>query len=121
MSTNVQVQSPTAAASLSREDVENIVRRSYQYVAMFNVNQKFALDPDSGGMFMSGFNKPVAMTVLADATVKSIARPNNDTLYQGAVLDLRHSGDHPIPGHRFKIRIAGNIGLRPLRRDSSGN
>ena len=30
------------------------------------------------------------MTVLADHTVKSIARPNNDTLYQGAVLDLRH-------------------------------
>ena len=74
---------------LSRELVENIVRRSYQYVAMYNVNQKFALDPASGGMFMGGFNKPVAMTVLADATVKSIARPNNDTLYQGAVLDLR--------------------------------
>ena len=75
---------------LSREQVENIVRRSYQYVAMFNVIQKFALDPASGEMFMDGFNKPVAMTKLADHTVKSIARPNNDTLYQGAVLDLRH-------------------------------
>jgi hypothetical protein len=30
------------------------------------------------------------MTTLADHTVKSIARPNNDTLYQGAVLDLCH-------------------------------
>jgi hypothetical protein len=76
--------------SLSRQDIENIVRRSYQYVAMFNVNQKFALDPSSAGMFMDGFNKPKAMTQLVDATAKSIARPNNDTLYQGAVLDLRH-------------------------------
>jgi hypothetical protein len=61
--------------SLSREQVENIVRRSYQYVAMFNVNEKFALDPASGGMFMDGFNKPIAMTQLVDATAKSIARP----------------------------------------------
>ena len=82
--------SQAAGAPLSREQVENIVRRSYQYVAMYNVNQKFALDPSSGGMFMDGFNKPKAMTKLVDHTVKSIARPNNDTLYQGAVLDLRH-------------------------------
>jgi hypothetical protein len=41
-------------------------------------------------MFMDGFNKPVALTALTDHNVKSIARPNNDTLYQGAVLDLRH-------------------------------
>jgi len=86
-----KTKSPTHAdadAALSREQVENVVRRSYQYVAMYNVNQKFALDPASGGMFMDGFNKPVAMTALADHTVRSIARPNNDTLYQGAVLDL---------------------------------
>jgi hypothetical protein len=90
LNTPVQHEPQATAASLSREQVENIVRRSYQYVAMFNTNQKFALDPASGGMFMGGFNKPVAMTILADASVKSIARPNNDTLYQGAVLDLRH-------------------------------
>jgi hypothetical protein len=41
-------------------------------------------------MFMDGFNKPKAMTALLDHTAKSIARPNNDTLYQGAVLDLRY-------------------------------
>jgi hypothetical protein len=40
-------------------------------------------------MFFGGFNKPVAVTALTDHTVKGIARPNNDTLYQGAVLDLR--------------------------------
>ena len=81
--------SPAAAATLSREQVENIVRRSYQYVAMYNVNQKFALDSSAGAMFMKGFNKPVSMTQLTDHTVRSIARPNNDTLYQAAVLDLR--------------------------------
>jgi hypothetical protein len=75
---------------LSDKKVENLVRRSYQYVAMFNVIQKFALEPGSGGMFMDGFNRPVALTALTDHTMKSIARPNNDTLYQGAVLDLRH-------------------------------
>ena len=75
--------------NLSDAQIENIVRRSYQYVAMYNVIQKFALDPSSGGMFMDGFNKPVALTELADHHMTSIARPNNDTLYQGAVLDLR--------------------------------
>ena len=78
------------AIKLGEQQVENIVRRSYQYVAMFNVIQKFALEPASGEMFMDGFNKPKASTTLADHTMISIARPNNDTLYQGAVLDLRH-------------------------------
>lgn len=81
---------PLTAGELSDAQMENIVKRSYQYVAMFNVIQKFALDSTSGGMFMDGFNRPKALTVLADHTMKSIARPNNDTLYQGAVLDLRH-------------------------------
>ena len=76
-------------AQMSDEDIENLVRRSYQYVAMYNVIQKFALDPASGSLFMGGFNNAVAATTLADHNVKSIARPNNDTLYQGAVLDLR--------------------------------
>ena len=29
-------------AQMSDEDIENLVRRSYQYVAMYNVIQKFA-------------------------------------------------------------------------------
>ncbi len=78
------------AIKLNDQEVENLVRRSYQYVAMFNVIQKFALDPVSGAMFMDGFNRPVAATALADHTMKSIPRPNNDTLYQAAALDLRH-------------------------------
>jgi hypothetical protein len=71
---------------------------------MFNTIQKFAFDPISGALFMSGLNKPVAATVLADATVRSIARPNNDTLYQGAVLDLRHDPviiEFPIIDSKF--------------------
>jgi hypothetical protein len=79
----------TASVQLSDQDVDNLVRRSYQYVAMYNVIQKFALDPASDSLFMDGFNKPVAATALADHNMTSIARPNNDTLYQGAVLDLR--------------------------------
>jgi hypothetical protein len=75
---------------LSHEQVTNIVNRSYQYVAMFNVIQKHALDPVSGAMFADGFNRPVAATTLLDHTARGIARPNNDTFYQGAVLDLRN-------------------------------
>ena len=75
---------------LSDAQVTNIVERSYQYVAMYNVIQKFALDPASGSLFMEGFNTPIASTNLVDHNVKTIARPNNDTLYQGAILDLRH-------------------------------
>jgi hypothetical protein len=81
--------SQVTTVELTDAQIENIVRRSYQYVAMYNVIQKFALDPASGGLFMDGFNKPKASTTLADHNMRSIARPNNDTLYQGAVLDLR--------------------------------
>lgn len=75
--------------NLSDAQIENIVRRSYQYVAMYNVIQKFALDPVSGALFLDGFNKAKAATTLTDHNVRSIARPNNDTLYQGTNLDLR--------------------------------
>ena len=34
-----------AAVDLTDAQVENIVRRSYQYVALYNVNNKFAMDP----------------------------------------------------------------------------
>jgi len=62
--------------------VENIVRRSYQYVAMYNVNNKFALK-------QGGWNTVVADTRLKDHTMREIARPNNDSLYIGCMLDLR--------------------------------
>ena len=72
---------------LSDEQVLDIVMRSYQYVAMYNVNNKFALAPS--GMSTRGWNKGLITTKLFDHTVKAIARPNNDVLYQAAMLDLR--------------------------------
>ncbi len=73
---------------LSDEQVEDIVRRSYQYVAMYNVNNKFAMDPGNP-LGTGGWNRVKANTTLADHTLKAIPRPNNDTLYVIAMLDLR--------------------------------
>jgi hypothetical protein len=70
------------AGEISDEEIDNLVRRSYQYVAMYNVNNKAALS-------QGGWNRVVADTELKDHTMKDIARPNNDTLYVVAVLDLR--------------------------------
>ncbi len=68
---------------LSDEQIENIVRRSYQYVAMYNVNNKFAIK-------QGGWNTINADTQLKDHTMREIARPNNDTLYISCLLDLRN-------------------------------
>lgn len=73
---------------LTSAEIVNIVRRSYQYVALFNVINKFAMDP-TNPMSTGGWNKLHKSTKLWDATVQAIARPNNDTLYQVAMLDLR--------------------------------
>jgi len=71
------------AGTLSDDEVENIVRRSYQYVAMYNVNNKFALK-------QGGWNTIEADTRLKDHTMREIARPNNDTFYISGLVDLRH-------------------------------
>jgi hypothetical protein len=68
--------------ALTDGEIDNIVRRSYQYVAMYNVNNKFA-------MKQGGYNTCAADTQLKDHTMRDIARPNNDTLYIGCMLDLR--------------------------------
>ena len=70
------------AALMNDAQVENLVRRSYQYVAMYNVNNKFALK-------QGGWNTCEADTQLKDHTMREIARPNNDTLYISCLLDLR--------------------------------
>ena len=75
-------------AVLSDEQVEDIVKRSYQYVAMYNVNNKFAMD-NARRTGTSGWNICVPDTTLKDHTMKDIARPNNDTKYAGCMLDLR--------------------------------
>jgi len=63
---------------LSKDQVENIVRRSYQYVAMYNVNNKGAEAPESSPMGTGGWNKLSKNTRLFDASIKLIARPNNN-------------------------------------------
>jgi hypothetical protein len=68
--------------TLTEEAVQNIVRRSYQYVALYNVFGRFVLTH-------GGWNTVVADTVLKDHTLKVIARPNNDTMYITRMLDLR--------------------------------
>ena len=73
---------PASAAELSDAELENLVKRSYQYVAMYNVNNKFAIKN-------GGWNTIDADTRLKDHTMREIARPNNDTLYVSALLDLR--------------------------------
>lgn len=70
-------------AVLTDEQVENIVKRSYQYVAMYNVNNKFAIQ-------QGGWNTVQADTKLKDHTLTDIARPNNDSFYTGVMLDLRN-------------------------------
>ena len=63
-----------STVELTDAEVENLVKRSYQYVAMYNVNNKFAIKN-------GGWNTIDADTRLKDHTMREIARPNNDTLY----------------------------------------
>lgn len=76
------VQGVWAQTELRDAQVENLVQRSYQYIAMYNVNNKFAQQ-------QGGYNTVLADTQLKDHTLRDIARPNNDTLYISAMLDLR--------------------------------
>ena len=77
-----------AGVELTDEEVENLVRRSYQYVAVYNVINKGAMDKDSP--MKTGWNGTFAAPGLLDHTMKAIARPNNDTLYVTSNLDLRN-------------------------------
>jgi hypothetical protein len=79
----VMIATTTATAiELSDADIENLVKRSYQYVALYNVNNKFALKE-------GGWNICSPHTQLKDHTLREIARPNNDSLYIICLLDLR--------------------------------
>jgi len=67
------MQGNLSAGELTSDQVDNIVRRSYQYVAMFNVIQKFALDHSSGALFMDGFNNPIADRRTVACACKSLS------------------------------------------------
>ena len=77
-----------SAAELSDKEIDNIVRRSYQYVAMFNTNNNFAMQ--KGNPFgTGGWNKMFVPETLSDHTFTAIPRPNNDSLYLFSMLDMR--------------------------------
>jgi hypothetical protein len=79
----VQQATDADVAAMSDAAIDNLVERSYQYVAMYNVNNKFAAN-------QGGWNTCVADALLKDHTMRDIARPNNDTLYTACLLDLRN-------------------------------
>lgn len=76
-----------SAMDMTDEQMEDLVRQSYRFVAMYNVNNKFAMD-EANPANTGGWNRVVANTALLDHTMKSIARPNNDTLYVTGMLDV---------------------------------
>ena len=73
--------------NLTDEQIDNLVRRTYPYVAMYNVINKGAMMEENPTR--TGWNGTHAATALLDHTAKSIARPNNDTLYITTIMDLR--------------------------------
>jgi hypothetical protein len=103
------------AKSFCDADIENLVKRSYQYVAMYNVNNKFALK-------QGGWNTVDADTQLKDHTMREIARPNNDTLYIScAARPAQGPGDPRDAGLRLGLRLADGHRLRPLRERADGD
>jgi len=76
-----------SSANLSAEEIDNLVRRTYPYVAMFNVINKAAMMEENP--MKTGWNGTYVATRLADHNAKAIARPNNDTLYITTIMDLR--------------------------------
>ena len=76
------------AVQLSDLEIDNIVRRSFQYVAMYNVINKGAMMKENP--MMTGWNGTFAAQGLQDHTQRGIARPNNDTIYVASLLDLRN-------------------------------
>lgn len=81
---------------LSEEQMQNLVLRSYQYVAMFNVNNKGALD-ENNPMGTGGYNRVRAGSELLDHRIRIIARPNNDTLYTVGMVDVTEGPIVSIP------------------------
>jgi hypothetical protein len=79
---------PGPAVKLSDADALNVVRRSLQYVALYDTLLNFTFNkknPFASG----GWNKTHYPAGLMDASVRAIPRPNNDTLYVMSMMDLR--------------------------------
>ena len=93
----------TAKPALTSAEMQNLVRRSFQYVALFNTLNDFAVNaknPFASG----GWNKTHYPQGLMDASVRAIPRPNNDTLYVLSLIDLRKDAvviQYPAFNSRF--------------------
>ncbi|MGY3804494.1 DUF1214 domain-containing protein [Pigmentibacter ruber] len=72
---------------LSDAEIENVINRSYQYVALYNVINKNAI-VKVGDRKVYSWNSVFTQKELTDQSDETIARPNNDTLYSKALLDL---------------------------------
>jgi hypothetical protein len=68
------------AIELNDKEINNIVRHSYQYVAMYNTNNNFVMQ-EGNPFSANGWNKMFVPKGLVDHTLTAIPRPNNDTLY----------------------------------------
>jgi hypothetical protein len=66
----------SSMANLSEDKVRDIVRRSYQYVALYNIINKGALDTESLAS-TSGFNKVNVATALYDHNVRVFWQHSN--------------------------------------------
>ena len=92
-----------AGGGVTAVEMENLVRRSYQYVALFNTINNFAVN-DANPFAAGGWNKTYYPEGLMDASVRAIPRPNNDTLYVLSLLDLRQDAvviQYPVFDSRF--------------------
>jgi hypothetical protein len=78
----------TAKSDLSSAEAENIVRRSYQYVALYDTLLNWALNEKSP-FYSGGWNKTYKAEALMDASSRDVPRPNNDSLYVMSMMDLR--------------------------------
>ncbi len=81
-------ETSTAESVLTSAEMENLVRRSYQYVALYDTIVGWALNEKSP-FYTGGWNKTFTAKGLMDASARDIPRPNNDTLYIISTLDLR--------------------------------
>jgi hypothetical protein len=84
---SASADSAPGLVALTDDQLLNLVKVSYPFVAMYNVNNKAAMDAENP-MNTGGWNRVKASTTLLDHTMKAIARPNNDTLYVTATIDL---------------------------------
>ena len=115
-------ESYTATGDLSAAELENLVRRSYQYVALFNTLNNFAVN-DKNPFAAGGWNKTHYPQGLMDASVRAIPRPNNDTLYVLSLLDLRNDAvviEYPAFHSKF-VSLETSTLFRSLLRDSTGD